>query len=38
MVSSEGLTLKSDGMHFTSASYRILGGRYFEEYRKIKET
>ena len=38
VASSEGLTLKSDGMHFTSASYRILGGRYFEEYRKIKET
>ncbi len=36
IASSDGLGLKNDGIHFTSASYRTLGKRYFEEYKKIK--
>lgn len=32
---SEGLTDRGDGLHFDSASYRILGKRYFEEFKKI---
>lgn len=35
IASSEGLGLKSDGIHFSSASYRILGERYFEVYKRL---
>lgn len=35
IASSEGLGLKSDGIHFSSASCRILGERYFEVYKNI---
>ena len=31
-VSAEGLVCKDDGLHFTSASYREFGKRYFEAY------
>jgi hypothetical protein len=31
-ASAEGLPCKPDGIHFTSASYRELGKRYFEAY------
>ncbi len=34
-VSAEGLPCKNDGIHFTSAAYRELGKRYFEEYLKV---
>lgn len=37
LVSVEDLTLKEDGLHFDSASYRILGKRYFEKYKKLAE-
>lgn len=32
---SDGLTDRGDGLHFNSASYRILGKRYFEEFEKF---
>ena len=32
LVSSKGLTLKSDGLHFDSLSLREFGNRYFEAY------
>ncbi|MBE6608603.1 MAG: sialate O-acetylesterase [Ruminococcaceae bacterium] len=35
VVSSEGFTLNSDGIHFDSKSLRIFGSRYFEAYRKL---
>lgn len=35
VVSSKGLELKNDGIHFTSASLRELGKRYFEKYNEI---
>ncbi len=35
VASSEGLEIKPDGLHFNSASLRILGERYFEEYLKL---
>lgn len=34
-VSTEGLPCQSDGIHFTPASYRELGKRYFEEYKNV---
>ena len=36
VASAEGLPCKADGIHFTSAAYRTLGKRYFEEYLKIR--
>ncbi len=33
LVSSEGLTLNSDGIHFNAASLRVFGERYFEVYK-----
>ena len=36
-VSAEGLACKDDGIHFTSASYREFGKRYFEAYLKIRK-
>ena len=36
-VSAEGLACKEDGIHFTSASYREFGKRYFEAYLKIRK-
>jgi len=35
IASSEGFTLKRDGLHFDSPSLRIFGRRYFEAYKKI---
>ena len=35
LVSSEGLTLKADGIHFNSASLREFGKRYFEKYLSV---
>ncbi len=32
VVSSEGLELKADGLHFNSASLRVFGKRYFDGY------
>lgn len=32
IVSAEGLSLRADRLHFNSASYRILGDRYFEKF------
>ncbi len=37
VASSQGLTLKPDGIHFDSKSCRIFGQRYFEEYLKIRK-
>ena len=37
IASAQGLTCKDDGIHFNSASYRILGVRYFESYLSIVE-
>ena len=34
-VSAEGLTDKGDGLHFSSASAREFGRRYFEEYLRM---
>jgi hypothetical protein len=36
-VKADGLTCKSDGIHFNSASYREFGKRYFEVYRATVE-
>ena len=36
VASAQGLVCKEDGIHFTSAAYRTLGKRYFEEYLKIR--
>ena len=36
VASSEGLALKDDGIHFTSASARELGKRYFNIYEKVR--
>lgn len=33
LVSSEGLTLNPDGIHFNAASLRVFGERYFEVYK-----
>ena len=35
IASSKGLTCRSDNIHFDSKSYRELGHRYFEEYKRI---
>ena len=35
LVSSEGLTLKPDGIHFDSASLREFGNRYFDAYMDL---
>ena len=35
VVSSEGLSMKPDGIHFDSAALRIFGHRYFEKYMEI---
>ena len=35
-VKSDGLVSKEDGLHYNSESYRILGKRFFNEYKKIK--
>lgn len=37
IVSSNGLTLKNDGIHFDSISCREFGKRYFKEYMKLFE-
>ena len=34
-ANSEGLTDRGDGIHFNSVSYRILGKRYFDEFKKL---
>ena len=34
---SSGLSLKDDGIHFNSASARVLGARYFEKYLEVIE-
>ena len=36
-ASAEGLCDRGDGIHFNSASYRIFGKRYFEEFKKLYE-
>lgn len=36
-VSSKGLTLKPDGIHFDSISCREFGKRYFETFQKVSE-
>lgn len=35
LVSSEGLSLKADGIHFNSLSQREFGERYFEKYLEL---
>ena len=35
IASSEGLELRRDGIHFSSASARIFGKRYFEAYKSL---
>lgn len=35
IASVENLTVMNDGIHFDSKSLRILGKRYFEEYKKL---
>ena len=35
IVSSKGLALKADGIHFNSASLREFGHRYFEKYKQL---
>jgi len=35
IVSSQGLTFQSDGVHFDSVSLREFGKRYFIEYKRI---
>ena len=37
IASSQGLELRYDGIHFSSASARIFGKRYFEAYRSLIE-
>lgn len=36
IVSSSGLALKDDGVHFTAEAQRIFGKRYFEAYKKLQ--
>ncbi len=36
VVSSKGLTLRNDGIHFDSKSQRIFGKRYFEMYMSLE--
>ena len=38
LVSSKGLTLKPDGIHFDSASLRELGNRYLDAYLELVGT
>ena len=38
VASSMGLSLKPDGIHFSAPALRVFGRRYFNEYKKIKET
>ncbi len=35
IVSVDGLSLKPDGIHFDSKSYRELGKRYFQKYKEL---
>ena len=35
IVSVKGLSLKADGIHFNSTSYRELGKRYFKKYKEL---
>lgn len=35
IASVEGLTLSPDGIHFSAASYRVLGHRYFEQFDQL---
>ena len=35
LVSADGLTLKSDGLHFDSKSLRIFGSRYYEAFSSL---
>ena len=35
VVSSDGLTLKEDGLHFDAPSLRVFGQRYFEAYQSM---
>lgn len=37
IASAKELTLTPDGLHFNSASYRVFGRRYFEQYRLVHE-
>ena len=37
LVSSEGLSMKEDGIHFDAASLRIFGKRYFDAYLDVCE-
>lgn len=37
VASSEGLSVKPDGIHFTAPALRVLGRRYFNEYKRLKE-
>ena len=37
VASSEGLTLKPDGLHFDAPSCRELGRRYYAVYRSVTE-
>lgn len=36
VISSEGLTMKADGLHFDARSLRIFGERYLDGYFKLK--
>ena len=38
VVSSKGLALKADGIHFNSVSLREFGIRYFEAYKQLENT
>lgn len=35
VVSSDGLSMKSDGIHFSAPALRVFGRRYFNAYKKI---
>jgi len=37
IVSADGLSLRSDRLHFNSASYRLLGDRYFEKFTELSK-
>jgi hypothetical protein len=37
VVSSDGLVLKADGLHFDAPSLRIFGKRYFEVYSNLTQ-
>lgn len=36
-VKTHGLTSQEDGLHYDSKSYRILGKRFFDEYKRINK-